>query len=680
MLTTLTFRHSLKTRIMLATLSVFLVSLWSLTFYATRTLYRDIEHLVGQQQLATAGIIAEQINRELTERLQTLQDLAATLSDKELRHSRRTQDFLNQRHDLLTLFNNQVFVIRNNGDATAWLPFYDDRSGLNFADRDYLVGAIQDGKATIGRPVMSRVAKAPVVVMAVPIRDGHGGVIGALAGSISLEKPTFLDQISHHRYGRTGVLQLVSRKHRQIVTATDLEQIMNPLPPEGLNPVTDRFMAGAEGSATYVDSRGSLQLVSARQIPIADWMVMTSLPTQEAFAPIHALQQRLLIATFILTAIAAVLTWWLLHRQLAPLQTTVRTLDKLSRAAQTPPPLPVDRNDEIGQLIAGFNRLLLTLRQREQTLKESELHFRMLTEGVSDVIWELDRNLRITYINPADEKMRGFPAEHVLGRPFHELSPAEERQRITHALNSLTINAGTPPTENITFVVQQTSRKGPLLWAEIHAGVERAPDGSIAGYRGISRNISERRHMEEQIRQLAFHDTLTGLPNRRLLTDRLQQAIAASRRNHVYGALLFIDLDNFKLLNDLHGHNAGDLLLIEVASRLKSCLREMDSVARFGGDEFVVLIGQLETLRAASQAQAEHIADKIRAMLAAPYILSITEGNQAPGQIEHHCSASIGITLFNEQRDNPDDLLKWADRAMYSAKQGGRNRLAFSAQ
>ena len=190
-------------------------------------------------------------------------------------------------------------------------------------------------------------------------------------------------------------------------------------------------------------------------------------------------------------------------------------------------------------------------------------------------------------------------------------------------------------------------------------------------------DISERKQMEERVRQLAFHDTLTGLPNRRLLSDRLRQAMVASKRSACHGALLFLDLDNFKPLNDAHGHSVGDLLLIEAAQRMRRCVREMDTVARFGGDEFVVLISVLDISQAESGRQALNVAEKIRKALSAPYCLTVVQTAQTSVTIEHQCTTSIGIQLFGHQEVSQDDILKWADAAMYQAKNAGRNQIRF---
>ena len=152
--------------------------------------------------------------------------------------------------------------------------------------------------------------------------------------------------------------------------------------------------------------------------------------------------------------------------------------------------------------------------------------------------------------------------------------------------------------------------------------------------------------------------------------------MAASKRSGHYNALMFLDLDNFKPLNDTYGHDVGDLLLIEVAHRLTGCVREVDTVARFGGDEFVVMLGELDADKAESTAQAGIVAEKIRSTLAELYLLKIQQEGKAETTVEHHCAASIGVVVFNSE-SSPEDVLKWADMAMYQAKERGRNRVHF---
>jgi len=185
---------------------------------------------------------------------------------------------------------------------------------------------------------------------------------------------------------------------------------------------------------------------------------------------------------------------------------------------------------------------------------------------------------------------------------------------------------------------------------------------------GTHIDISDRKAAEDEIKNLAFYDPLTQLPNRRLLLDRLQQALATHARKQVFGALFFLDLDHFKNLNDTLGHEKGDQMLRQVADRLSSCIRECDTVARLGGDEFVVMLKELGAKSAEAAVQAEIIGEKILQALNKTYRID---------GYEHHNTSSIGATLFSDQSIGTDELLKQADIAMYQAKAAGRNNLRF---
>jgi diguanylate cyclase (GGDEF)-like protein len=195
--------------------------------------------------------------------------------------------------------------------------------------------------------------------------------------------------------------------------------------------------------------------------------------------------------------------------------------------------------------------------------------------------------------------------------------------------------------------------------------------GQINHYVSNFSDITDRKASEDKIKSLAFYDSLTGLPNRRLLAERLEHAVTLNARTGHHGALLFLDLDNFKLLNDTQGHGAGDELLTEVARRLKGCVRKADSVARLGGDEFVVLMEKFNQASDQVAIQVKTVAEKIIVVLAEPYHLST---------VLHHCSCSIGIVLFNGSDKTAAMLMSQADTAMYAAKKMGKNAYRFFDQ
>ncbi|MBE0625574.1 MAG: diguanylate cyclase [Burkholderiales bacterium] len=315
---------------------------------------------------------------------------------------------------------------------------------------------------------------------------------------------------------------------------------------------------------------------------------------------------------------------------------------------------------------------------RTTALNESQTLYRLLTEDTLDVLWKADRNLCITYISPADERLRGYKAEEVLGHHVFELFTDEGVATVKKIMQQ-GATSELPATQGgfLIFEVEHRCKDGRVLWGEVLSKPERNAQGAIIGYHGITREISERKRLQDQVRQHAFHDPLTNLPNRRLLVDRLTQAMAASKRSACHGAVMFLDLDEFKDLNDAHGHEAGDLLLLEAAVRLKSCVREVDTVSRFGGDEFVVLLAELNSDMGASRMHAQSIAEKIRSSLAEPYILALHKKGQDERLIEHHCSASIGVVMFLNQEASQAEVLQRADSAMYRAKDAGRNTIRF---
>jgi len=223
------------------------------------------------------------------------------------------------------------------------------------------------------------------------------------------------------------------------------------------------------------------------------------------------------------------------------------------------------------------------------------------------------------------------------------------------------------------------TNSGRLKWIQMSSSPNSPTDSGVVVWSGILLDITKRKQMEEQVRQLGFFDQLTNLPNRRLLKDRLMQTLFASERTGMFGALLVLDLDNFKVLNDTHGHLVGDALLVEAAARLKNCVRLTETPARFGGDEFVVMLSELSIDENESREIAGQVAEKIRSILAEPYMLTVEHNGQTDVYVQHHCTASVGGVLFRGKAAALENLIKSADAAMYQAKEGGRNQVRICA-
>lgn len=314
------------------------------------------------------------------------------------------------------------------------------------------------------------------------------------------------------------------------------------------------------------------------------------------------------------------------------------------------------------------------LESRSEALVESEERFRLISTVAKDAIVMIGENQQITYWNPAAERIFGYQAADVLGENMRVILASAEYEKVARKGFKRFIQCGNGKLVGKTFEFKARHKSGEEFIAELSISAFRYQRNVHA--LGIVRDISERKRMEEQVRQLAFYDPLTNLPNRRLLHDRLRQVLLSNKRTGHYAALMVLDLDNFKSLNDAHGHIAGDALLVEAADRLKLCVRESDTVARFGGDEFVVLLTKLALDQSQSVLQANRVAEKIRSTLSQPYQLMIKNKEGMDSDVEHSCSASIGIMVFANHNVAHEDILEGADAAMYRAKELGRNRIS----
>lgn len=311
----------------------------------------------------------------------------------------------------------------------------------------------------------------------------------------------------------------------------------------------------------------------------------------------------------------------------------------------------------------------------EERIEKSRVFFEAVMDDAPSLIYAHDLDGRFMFVNRAFELHFGVSHSELIGKTRAEglvgIMPQEVAEN-NHQMDLKLIESG----RILDFEEANVEPDGTHFYQTLKHPL-RDSNGHVFGVAGISTEITDRKQMEDQIRQLAFNDALTKLPNRRLLDDRFSQTLAASERSKVYGALMFLDLDNFKPLNDLYGHDVGDLLLIQAADRLTASVRETDTVARIGGDEFVALISGLTTDKTESAAHASVIANKIRGALSEPYMLTARNEGRADTLVEHHCTVSIGAALFMGNEASQVDILRWADGAMYQAKNAGRNLIRF---
>ena len=381
-----------------------------------------------------------------------------------------------------------------------------------------------------------------------------------------------------------------------------------------------------------------------------------------------------------LVALIAMVTLLLGERLAVSLTGELRRLEQFSRDVVrqgfSHERAEVSGSDEVSSLAGSINHMLDSLNEQHERLRQENERrnrllgrYRMLIESTNAVSWEASLpDGQYTFVSPQVERMFGHPvsAWHEPGFWVAAVHP-EDLPGAQHARDEA-IGGGV----EYSFEYRLRNSSGDYLWVEeIGTAARDENAGSEHGaMRGILLDISQRKEAESEIQHLAFYDPLTGLPNRRLWLDRLHKLVDASPHSVEHGAVVFIDLDNFKTLNDTHGHDMGDLLLKEAAHRLQGAVRKNDLVARLGGDEFVVLLKGGREPHDVFRHNAEMVAEKIRAAMDQPYRL---RGN------EHHSTASIGIYVFDTAVDTVSDMLRRADLAMYQSKAAGRNAICFFA-
>jgi diguanylate cyclase (GGDEF)-like protein len=324
-------------------------------------------------------------------------------------------------------------------------------------------------------------------------------------------------------------------------------------------------------------------------------------------------------------------------------------------------------------MLAYATKLLLDLKNHErgqetliairtQEIAASQNKLQATLEAIPDVMLEMGVNGTFHDYHAPRSNTSFPPAEFFLGKNVADVLPVDACQAVMAALGEANVQ-GHSEGKEFSLVTEKGS-----FWFEISLTKKIDADNDEPRFIVLCRNVTQRKSSEDEINKLAFYDPLTNLPNRRLMLDRLVQALAVSARSGRMGALLFIDLDNFKTLNDTQGHDMGDLLLQQVGQRLTQCMRQGDTVARLGGDEFVVMIEELSVNRDEAAAQAETIGEKVLAAIGQPYRLA---------GLDYLITPSIGVTLYTDHFQSTDELLKQADMAMYQAKSAGRNTLRF---
>lgn len=647
--------------------------------------------LQRQSQSATARL-STWLERK-TQVVTTLTGLASTLSPAQMQ----------ERLDQARASDNDFVRIGmrdTDSQVIAYSPAVDEQGqsnvGKKFPERPYIATLRQWLQPMLAEVVVARIGKPePIAILLGPVlRDGqYAGYVNSVLqlerirselAAMADDETMYYSLLDHkgqlilsNRPGQTMMTSLARGPGQLFPLDGGLGQWVPALPAN--SSVFDRWKQSAYVMQTRIGAAGGWQLVLEQ--PLA--------PFQQRLYEKYARLLGLVFAAMLLAlGLASVLS-----------RRTTVTLDALSELTKDLPqrlavgsePIRWPRSTvlQTRQLIDNFKTMAESLERKFQEIQRinesldrrvhertaelarSEEKLRQLVDNSHDMIFTVDAEGRCTFMSPSWTTLLGRPVDEVLGRRLSDFVHPDDRAH-TEAARRALFETGQRQT-NLEYRVKH--RDGSWRWHSANALPLHDDAGRVVAFEGNAKDVTEHKQVEDRVRQLAFYDALTGLPNRRMLVDRLRQTMAASKRRGLHAALLFLDLDNFKALNDTHGHGAGDLLLVTAAQRLHTVLREVDTVARFGGDEFVVLLGELAAEFEASTAKAQSVAEKIRDALAAPYVLSVAHAGQMEVEIEHTCPASIGVVVFHGQWTGEDEILQRADEAMYEAKQAGRNAI-----
>lgn len=519
---------SIFVRLLMLGVALIAIALIGRYFIFSRFLRDDITQVVAQQQLSLANYAAQDINHNITQRQAFMKKLALGLPAKTLQHPAELARWIASTQATQTLFSAGLLVTDEQGKALTpapTVPIHDVRTLIT----DSALQTVRKGEVYIGHPVLTANSAQPAMPMMVRLPGKNSGPAALLIGLTFLSDPDFVGNLMNSRIGQSGGgFLLISPQDRLFLAASQPGMVLKPTPPVGVNLLHDKAMAGYRGTGVTVNARGIEEISAMVTVPSTGWFVVARIPTSEALVTVDHAKNFMIDNAFLSMGVFLTIFAALLYYLLRPLLRATAQAEKMTLGQAPMQPLPVHSQDEVGTLIAAFNRLLVKLNEQN------------------------------------------------------------------HAL-------------------------------------------TVA----------------------AQHDALTGLPNRTLLADRVRQALAHAARHQTAVALLFLDLDLFKPINDSLGHEAGDKVLQEVARRLSTIVRGSDSVARLGGDEFVVLLSEVSP--PAHQA-TERVAQEIIAVLREPFHVAGTR-----------CQLGVSIgCVIGDANSSPHSLLLKADHLMYKAKGRGR--------
>jgi diguanylate cyclase (GGDEF)-like protein/PAS domain S-box-containing protein len=490
------------------------------------------------------------------------------------------------------------------------------------------------------------------------MRDNSSWLIAEPVGMLLISYSTDVlhAHLSQVDMGKGGQLLVVDDQKR-LIYHPDKAYIGEPLAPDFA-----RLIAGPAGSLTQM--LGEQEVLMAYEVmPEVGWAIISIVPVStllESMKDIQQVGRFLLLGSILLVALFVYFFIQRVVRPIGDISDKFQRFQEGTLAQGWRMKLPATLA-QIQDLVRWFNAFLEGADKR----READVRQRIAATAFEsqEGMFVTDAQHRILQVNSAFSSITGYSADEVVGQTPQVLASGRHDASFYAQMHNTLIEQG-----NWRGEIWNRRKDGAVFpeWLTITAVHDEY--GHITHFVATLTDITQRKATEEEIKRLAFYDPLTQLPNRRLLTDRLEQALISCTRTKQHGALMFLDLDKFKTLNDTLGHAMGDLLLQSVSERLTQSVRECDTVARLGGDEFVVLLENLSTDDIAAANEVEAVGNKILRALSAPHTLA---GNP------YHSTSSMGITVFKDQSLPLNELMKHADMAMYQAKEAGRNTLRF---
>ncbi|SFM57488.1 sensor domain-containing diguanylate cyclase [Marinobacter pelagius] len=599
----------------------------------------ELEQQARNQVATIAELVAVELDDKLGRRLEILTEVAASLTMSETALRGRARVLVQQQVALHHQFDG-VYLIDPTGEVLAEYPEAYGQTGLNVSSREYFSQITSQLSPVISEPYTSNYKDKPAVMIAAPIFNHKGRFIGMLGGAILLESDNFLEEFAGLTLGKTGYIEVVSRRG-MIISHGGTGEMMIPVGREYSS--LSEALEGFEGTVLNQSSVGKTSIMSFQQMAQVPWFVVAVWPAREAYAPLTRVADTFIWILLAVIVILVPLALWRFRRLMAPLQTLSEQIQERYRGTRRNP-VDVAGGREIRRVAEVFNTVTETLHQEQQ---RAESILGVLQEGVL----MLDTDGMIRFANGAACRFIGVD-EDCLGENFFDRVTIEVDGKPWHRTDFLqgedidSLYATLRNRRELEFDIDLT-----LL--HIRQGLHNEQMVFVL------RDDTERRREEQRLSWEATHDSLTQLLNRRAFTATLVKLLGEAARQDTPSVLMLIDLDHFKPVNDQGGHLLGDDLLRRLADLLKDSVRHSDTVARLGGDEFGVI------LPSCGLGPAELLAEKIRAGVEA---LRIAHEGRSFG-----VTASIGLTELTATNSGPREVLARADEGCYVAKSRGRN-------